>query len=104
MVEPEAPRTVEVAYGRPETQKIVELAWSPGLTAREAVDRSGLLAEFAAIDSTMLVLGINQTRVAQAHILRAGDRVEICRPLVLDPRDMRRAALSSGGVMGQTKR
>jgi putative ubiquitin-RnfH superfamily antitoxin RatB of RatAB toxin-antitoxin module len=103
MAEPQPPLSVEVAYGTPEKQKVVELAWSPGLTAREAVEQSGLLAEFADINSTMLVLGINQTRVAEAHVLRAGDRVEICRPLAQDPRDMRRAALSSGGVMGQTK-
>lgn len=94
---------VQVAYGRPEEQVVVELPWTPGLTAREAVDRSGLLGRFPEIDAAALVLGVFGTRIDESTALQAGNRVEICRPLRRDPRDMRRDALASGAVMGRLK-
>ncbi|HSG65622.1 MAG TPA: RnfH family protein [Gammaproteobacteria bacterium] len=94
---------VTVAYGRPQMQVVVEIGLAPGLTAREAVDRSGLLERFPEIDAGALVLGIYGQRVGESQLLRAGDRVEICRPLRQDPRDMRREALAAGTVMGRPK-
>ena len=94
---------VSVAYGRPDLQVVVEIELTPGLTAREAVDRSGLLERFSEIDAGALVLGVYGKRVAGSQALRTGDRVEICRPLRQDPRDMRREALAAGTVMGQPK-
>jgi len=104
MAEIEADAPVEVAYGRPDRQAVVEVRWEPGLTARVAVERSGLLAEFPEIDAGALVLGRFGERIPEAQTLRAGDRVEICRPLVQDPREMRRDALARGGVIGKPKR
>jgi hypothetical protein len=95
---------VTVAYGRPDLQVVVEIALTPGLTAADAVDRSGLLERFAEIDGRSLVLGIYGKRVPGSQPLRAGERVEICRPLVQDPRDMRREALAAGRVVGQPRK
>jgi putative ubiquitin-RnfH superfamily antitoxin RatB of RatAB toxin-antitoxin module len=94
---------VSVAYGRPDLQIVVEVRLTAGLTARDAVERSGLLERFPEIDAGALVLGVYGKRVAGSQALRAGDRVEICRPLQQDPRDMRREALAAGTVMGQPK-
>ena len=96
--------TVEVAYGKPDVQVVVEVGLTPALTAREAVERSGLLERFPEIDTATLVLGIYGKRVPDSQRLRAGDRVEICRPLKIDPRDMRRVALAAGTVMGQPRK
>jgi len=95
---------VTVAYGKPDVQVVVEITLTPGLTAAEAVDRSGLLERFAEIDARALVLGVYGKRVAGSQPLHAGDRVEICRPLVQDPRDMRRDALAAGTVIGQPRK
>lgn len=101
MAEP-AP-TVQVACGTAERQSVVTLPWQAGLTAAAAVERSGLLAQFPEIDAGALVLGIYGSRVTPSQPLEPGDRVEIGRPLIADPRDMRRAALSAGGVMGRPR-
>jgi putative ubiquitin-RnfH superfamily antitoxin RatB of RatAB toxin-antitoxin module len=100
-LDPNAP--VEVAYGTPARQAVVEVPWQPGLTARVAVERSGLLTEFPQIDARTLVLGRFGERISESQLLRAGDRVEICRPLVQDPREMRREVLARGGVIGKPK-
>ena len=104
MAEPGQKPVVLVAYGKSDLQVVVEVELGRGLTAREAVDRSGLLERFPDIDAAALVLGIYGKRVPGSQVLRAGDRVEICRPLRKDPRDMRREALAAGTVIGQPKR
>jgi putative ubiquitin-RnfH superfamily antitoxin RatB of RatAB toxin-antitoxin module len=87
----EAP-TVEVACAWPDRQRVVTVPLGEGLTAREAVDRSGLLQEFPALAVRPLLLGIYGRRVAADQPLVAGDRVELYRELPVDPRAARRQA------------
>lgn len=87
---------VEIVHALPERQRVIELPIPPsGLTAREAVDRSGLLAEFPDLAARPLVLGIFGTVCDGARQLRDGDRVEIYRPLKHDPRALRRERAAS---------
>ena len=81
---------VEVVYATTDVQRIVLVPYQPGLTAEGAVRLSGLLAEFPAIKDTALVLGIFGVHVPHHHVLMPGNRVEICRPLLRDPRERRR--------------
>ena len=82
---------VEVVYALPERQHLVELDLTPdGLTARQAVERSGLLQALPELDTQTLVLGVFGEICEDSRPLRAGDRVEIYRPLKHDPRTMRR--------------
>lgn len=83
-------KSVEVVYARPEQQRIVRVPYEPGLTAERAVQLSGLAVEFPEIHEQPLVLGVFGVRVRRRHVLRGGDRVEICRPLERDPRARRR--------------
>ena len=83
--------TVEVAYAEPDRQRVVVLELPPaGLTAGQAVERSGLTLEFPAIATRPLVLGIYGKVCDAGRALRDGDRVEIYRPLPSDPRAQRR--------------
>jgi len=100
MAEHEA-TTVEVIYALPQQQRIVSVPLSEGMTAGEAVIASGLIAEYPEIEAKPLVLGLFGLEIEPDHRLRAGDRVEICRPLVQDPREMRRHVIEAGRVMGQ---
>jgi putative ubiquitin-RnfH superfamily antitoxin RatB of RatAB toxin-antitoxin module len=95
--------TVEVVYATAEAQRIIEVSFSAGLTAEQAVERAGFLDDFPEIQSNSLVLGIFGERVAGDRELAPGERVEICRPLKQDPRDMRSSLAASGGVMGRPK-
>jgi uncharacterized protein len=81
---------VEVVYATADEQRIVRLPFAPGLTAEQAVDSSGLLELFPDVAVRPLVLGVFGSRVELHHALSPGDRVEICRPLLRDPRDRRR--------------
>jgi uncharacterized protein len=92
--------TIEVVYALPHEQRLVRLPYEPGMTARDAVTRSGLGAQYPEIGAQPLVLGIFGTRVEAERALEPGDRVEICRPLTVDPRDLRRQMLARGTVMG----
>lgn len=91
---------VEVVYAKPDVQRVVTLALTDGLTAGEAVRRSGLLEEFPEIGESELVLGLFGEHIAPERRLAAGDRVEICRPLQRDPREMRWELTARGEVMG----
>lgn len=94
-------RTVEVAYALPVQQWVVEVPYEDGLTARQAVERSGLLQERQELSSRDLDLGVFGRPVHAGQPLRPGDRVEIYRPLKADPRETRRRLAAAGGTMGR---
>jgi putative ubiquitin-RnfH superfamily antitoxin RatB of RatAB toxin-antitoxin module len=87
---------VEVAYALPERQRIVVLEVMPGCTAYEAVLQSGIIREFPDIDPAQADMGIfshnldgKSLPLPKDYKLKAGDRVEIYRPLQLDPKQAR---------------
>lgn len=82
--------TVEVAYAVPAKQTILSLDVPAGTTAIEAVRASGILTQFPEIDLASSKIGIFGKAVAPDTVLRAHDRVEIYRPLLADPKEVRR--------------
>lgn len=81
---------VEVAYALPGVQRIYALQVPAGATVREAIEQCGVLREFAGIDLHRQKVGIFGKVVKLDQMLRAGDRVEIYRPLIADPKQARR--------------
>lgn len=81
---------VEVAYALPEEHYLVALTLPEGSTALDAVQRSGVLMRYPELDADNLSLGVFSQAVDAGHVLREGDRVEIYRPLLLDPKAARR--------------
>lgn len=81
---------VEVVYALPGDQPLVELSVAPGTTALEAITQSGLLARIPQIDPARQTIGIFGRVVKADAVLQAGDRVEIYRPLVAEPKEARR--------------
>lgn len=84
--------TVEVAYALPDRQALLTLTVPEGTTALEAVQRSSISKQFPELtldDSSPL--GIFGQAVPASQQLREGDRVEIYRPLLADPKDVRKA-------------
>ncbi|TDR50416.1 hypothetical protein DFP85_12510 [Halomonas ventosae] len=87
---------VEVAFALPERQRIIPLAVPEGTTARQAVAMAGLEEAFPELPPATFLeadLGIfgKRLRDPDAVRLRAGDRVEVYRPLQLDPKAARSA-------------
>lgn len=81
---------VEVVYALPERQWLVAVSLPASATARQAVAASGLLQQHPDIDLDRAALGVFGAVVTHDQILRDGDRVEIYRPLRIDPREARR--------------
>lgn len=81
---------VEVAYARPEEQLILPLDVPEGTTVAQAIHLSGILRRFPEIDLSTQKVGIFSRIVGLDETLRAHDRVEIYRPLKVDPKEMRR--------------
>ncbi|MGR9071787.1 MAG: RnfH family protein [Gammaproteobacteria bacterium] len=86
----EIPIDVEVAYATAERQLIVPVRLAPGATAGEAVRISGILHQFPEIDGNEWSVGVFGRICAQERLLEPGDRVEIYRPLLSDPKEKRR--------------
>jgi putative ubiquitin-RnfH superfamily antitoxin RatB of RatAB toxin-antitoxin module len=64
---------------------------SEGTTALQAAQQSGITGKFEGIDLENSKLGIFSKVVAPSQVLRDGDRVEIYRPLIADPKEVRKA-------------
>ena len=88
---------VEVAYARPDVHLTVPCQVPAGTTARDALRLSGLAEAFDEIDEEACPLGIFGQVVADSHPVGPGDRVEVYRPLRIDPREARRERQRSGG-------
>lgn len=82
---------VEVAFARPDKQEIIALNVEEGTVAVDAVKRSGIVSVFPEIDPDTANMGIfgKALKNPAAHELRDGDRVEIYRPLKIDPKQAR---------------
>ena len=92
---------VSVIYATPNEQWIVSVPLSENMTALDAVRFSKLLSKHPEIENYPLVLGLFGKKINHDYLLRVGDRIEICRPLISDPREMRRKFIALGKVMGQ---
>ena len=91
--------TVEVVYATRDKQKLISIKVPAGTTAEEAVRRSGIQNDFAEIDLAKNKLGIFAKAVKNDTVLRDKDRVEIYRPLIADPKEVRRQRALEGKVM-----
>lgn len=91
--------TVEVAYARDDRQQIVPLQVMPGTTAQQAIEQSGILDMFPEIDLDSNKIGVFAKLGKKDTELKAGDRVEIYRPLIADPKEVRRKREAEGKRM-----
>jgi putative ubiquitin-RnfH superfamily antitoxin RatB of RatAB toxin-antitoxin module len=81
---------VEVAYATPVRQEVIEVSVRPGATLEQVIRASGLLARFPEIDLTRQRVGIFGEIARLQDAVHDGDRVEIYRPLLADPKEVRR--------------
>jgi len=90
---------VEVAYATAQQQVILELMVSPGCTIEQAIEQSGILQSFSEIDLAINKVGIFGKLSKKTQELKAGERVEIYRPLIADPKEVRRRREAEGKRM-----
>ena len=90
---------VEVAYARPDEQVIFEVEVAQGSTLQQAVEQSGIAARFPGIDLEKGKMGVFGKPARKDRPLIAGDRVEIYRPLIADPKEVRKQRAAAGKKM-----
>ena len=89
---------VEVIYALPEQQPILQVRLAEGATVEEAIRASGVLNAFPEIDLAKNKVGIFSKLVKLNEPVRDKDRVEIYRPLIADPKEVRRKRAEEGKV------
>jgi putative ubiquitin-RnfH superfamily antitoxin RatB of RatAB toxin-antitoxin module len=81
---------VHVVYALPDRQSVYTVRVPAGTTIIEAIRHSGVLADFSEIVLSTTKLGIYGRKAEPNQAVRAGDRIEIYRPLTADPKVVRR--------------
>ena len=92
---------IEVAYALPEKQLIIPLNVKKGTTMYDAVVQSGIAGKFEGLDIDAVPMGVfgKAERKPKERVLEEGERVELYRPLIADPKEVRkkRAAKKAAG-------
>ena len=90
---------VEVAYATPEKQIIRAVNVDAGTTIGAAIVQSGIMMDFPDLDLEAAKVGLFGKVAAMTTVLSEGDRVEIYRPLIADPKEVRRKRAAEGKKM-----
>ncbi len=90
---------VEVVYALPHEQALIKVKLPPGATVADAVQASGIAGKYPEIDIAKNKLGIFGKLAKADAVLRDRDRVEIYRPLIADPKEVRRKRAEEGKPM-----
>ncbi len=92
---------VEVVFGLADRQELIPLTIDAAATVEAAILKSGIAEKFPQQNISSCKVGIWGRAVQKNQSLREGDRIEIYRPLLIDPRDARRQLAEHGGYMGR---
>lgn len=103
-MEPRESLQVRVIYALPDQQISATLQVPSGTTVAEAVTRSKLLERFPEAAARPLACAVFGRAVPLTYELREGDRVEILRPLLIDPKQSRREAAERSRAAARSKR
>jgi putative ubiquitin-RnfH superfamily antitoxin RatB of RatAB toxin-antitoxin module len=95
---------VEVTYALEKKQTLLELEVSEGTTLKQAVELSGIIDTYPQIDLTKDKTGIFGKIAKLDTVLREKDRVEIYRPLIADPKQVRKERAAKGKAMRSGKK
>ena len=92
---------VEVAYALPGKQIIRAVNIDQGTTIGAAIVQSGIMIDFPELDIELesAKVGLFGKVAAMTTVLADGDRVEIYRPLIADPKEVRRKRAAEGKAM-----
>ena len=95
---------VEVVYARDDRQSLISLEVKEGTTLKDAIELSGILETYKQIDLSKDRLGIFSKFATLDTVLREKDRVEIYRPLIADPKKVRKERAAKAKSMRSNKK
>jgi putative ubiquitin-RnfH superfamily antitoxin RatB of RatAB toxin-antitoxin module len=88
--------TVEVVFAEPSRRWLREVTLPEGSTVAQAIEASGIVRDIPGLVVDPARLGVFSRKVTLDHVLGEGDRVEIYRPLTMDPKEARRRRAHEG--------
>ena len=91
--------TVEVVYALPEEQTLLVFEVNKGETAEEVIKQSGILDKYPEINLAEQKIGLFSKIIKLDHALRDKDRIEIYRPLIADPKEVRKKRAAEGKAL-----
>ena len=94
---------IEVVLALPSRQALVSLEMGAGATVAQAIEKSGIAEKFPGQDLATCAVGVWGQVVERERRLRDGDRVELYRPLLMDPQEARRELAAKGKSMGKRR-
>lgn len=92
---------IEVVYGLSDKQLLLSLEVDESTTIEQAIELSGIKQHFDEIDLSLNKVGIFGKMAKLSDGLKAGDRIEIYRPLLADPKEVRRRRAAEGKKMSK---
>jgi uncharacterized protein len=94
---------IDVCYALPDVQTLISLQLPPGATVQQAIDASGILGRHPDIDLTKLKVGVYGKLKPLDTVLADHDRVEIYRPLIVDPKMARQRRVDKSRKEGSVE-
>ncbi len=93
--------TVEVVYALPKEQTLLSFTAKEGISAKDAILQSGILEQYPELDIEKMDIGLFGKMKKMTEKLRDKDRVEIYRPLIADPKEVRKRRAAEGKKMSK---
>lgn len=93
--------TIEVVYGVPHKQKILTLLVDSGSTVEQSIIDSGVIALFPEIDLSINKVGVWNRAVKLSDEVNDLDRIEVYRPLIANPKDVRKRRAEKAKLEGR---
>lgn len=88
--------SVEVVYALPDEQTLLSVIVEEGATVKDVILQSSILQEYPELDIESLSVGLFGKATKMTQVVREKDRVEIYRPLIADPKEVRKRKAAEG--------
>jgi len=92
---------IEVSYGLPHKQKLLSLLVKNGITIEQAIVESGIISFFPEIDLAVNKVGVWNKAVKLNDLVQDLDRIEVYRPLIADPKEVRKRRAEKAKLEGR---
>lgn len=96
--------SIEIIYALPDQQNLLTQPLQEGQTVQAAIQASNLLERYPELDLATMVVGIFGKKTKMTQLLRAHDRIEIYRPLIADPKEVRKRKAAEGKKLGKGRK
>lgn len=92
---------IEVAYAQPEKQSLLSVVIDDGLTVEQAITESDIINLHPEIDLSVNKVGIWNRTCKLQDLVKDGDRIEVYRPLIADPKEVRKRRAEKAKLEGR---